>query len=324
MADISVRIGIDLMGGDTPPEDLFQGVIQLINEKFDAEMIVIATSDVLQDIDSPVEVMRAKDVIEMDDDPLLAVRRKKESSMAIGLQLLKEKRIDAFISVGNTGALLLTVKRHLPKLPGIDRPALLAILPTLGKEIAVLDVGANLSLKPKHLYQLASMGIAYQTSRGVKNPTVGLLNIGSESKKGTAYHQEVYQALEALNRDTPTFIGNIEGKQAFRGDIDVLVTDGFTGNIFLKTAEGCAAFILDEIEQKSLTNTTPEIKSMLLKLKTRLHWTEYPGAILAGIDGVVVKCHGDSSPIALMNGIKGAYRLVKHDFLNQIKKQLLL
>ncbi len=185
----------------------------------------------------------------MDDDPLIAVRRKKDSSLCQGLQYLKEKKIDAFVSAGNTGALLFAAKTTLKTLKGIDRPALLALLPTKKKEVAVLDVGANLSLKPDHIVQFAQMGIAYQKSRGIENPIVGLLNIGIEAKKGTPQLQEAYLKLDAMNRDQPFFAGNIEGKDVFHGNIDVLVTDGFTGNVFLKTAEGIAAFILEQLEQ---------------------------------------------------------------------------
>lgn len=318
------RIGIDLMGSDTPPEDLFKAVLQLTEENLSAEFILFATKEVYGEISSDLEMIVVKEVISMEDDPIQAVRRKKESSVSAGMQLLKEKRIDAFVSAGNTGALLLSGKMSLEMLPGIDRPALLTLLPTKGREVAVLDVGANLTLKTKHILQFAAMGIAYQKSRGVAHPTVGLLNVGTEAKKGTPQLREAYQKLEALNRDELIFIGNVEGKDAFQGDFDVLVTDGFSGNVFLKTAEGIAAFIFEELVQGSADNCSPHLQGVLNKLRHRLHYAEYPGAILCGIDGIVVKCHGDSSPTALMNGVKGAIRLVQHDFLEKIKKQLSL
>lgn len=318
----SPRIGIDLMGSDTPPEALFQAVLQLTEENLSAEFILFATKEVFGELSCPLEMVVVKEVISMEDDPIHVVRRKKDSSISVGMRLLKEKRIDAFVSAGNTGALLLSAKMSLEMLPGIDRPALLTLLPTKGKEVAVLDVGANLTLKTKHILQFAAMGIAYQKSRGVAHPTVGLLNVGTEAKKGTPQLREAYQKLEALNRDVLTFIGNVEGRDAFQGDFDVLVTDGFSGNVFIKTAEGIAAFIFEELEQDSLDGCSPHLQGILNKLRHRLHYAEYPGAILCGVDGIVVKCHGDSSSVALMNGIKGAIRLVEHDFLEKIKKQL--
>ncbi len=316
------RIGVDLMGSDTSPHDLFSAVLQLSEQEPSIELIIFATADVLDEISCPLEAVIAKDFIAMEDDPLIAVRKKKDSSMALGLRLLKEKRIDAFVTAGNTGALLLAAKKTLSTLSGIERPALLTILPTQRRDLAVLDVGANLSVKPRHMLQFAAMGIAYQKSRGIELPTVGLLNIGSEAQKGTPELREAYQALESLNHDRMVFVGNIEGQGAFQGDIDVLVTEGFTGNIFLKTAEGISAFIWEELEETATLDAPPHLKNLLTKLRHRLHYAEYPGAILCGVDGVVVKCHGDASPEALRNGIKGAIRLVEHNFLDRIKKQL--
>jgi glycerol-3-phosphate acyltransferase PlsX len=320
----NARIGIDLMGSETSPEALFQAVLQFHQESPSSELIVFATRDVLEEVDSPFETVAVKEVIDMEDDPMLAVRRKKEASMLVGMRFLEEKRLDGFVAAGNTGALLLGAKTTLKMLPGIDRPALLTLLPTQGKEIAVLDVGANLNLKPQHILQFAAMGIAYQKTRGIKQPTVGLLNVGTEAKKGTPELREAYFKLESLNRNFPTFVGNVEGRQAFQGGIDVLVTDGFTGNIFLKTAEGVAAFVLGELEQSLLEECSPHLKGVLSQLRHRLHYAEYPGAILCGIDGIVVKCHGDSTPEALLNGIRGTARLIQHNFLENIKKQLFL
>ena len=247
------RIGVDLMGSDTSPHDLFSAVLLFSEQNPSVELVICVTQDVLDEISCPFPTLIATDVISMEDDPSVAVRRKKNSSMAQGLRLLKERRIDAFVSAGNTGALFLTAKKNLSTLPGIDRPALLTVLPTQGREIAVLDVGANIAVKAKHILQFAAMGIAYQKSRGVEHPTVGLLNIGTEAQKGTPELREAYQALDTLNRDRMVFVGNVEGRDAFKGDIDVLVTDGFTGNVFLKTAEGIAAFIWEELEQMATT-----------------------------------------------------------------------
>jgi phosphate acyltransferase len=311
-----VRIGVDLMGSDTAPEDLYRAVVQLIEEDV-ADFVLFASEEVRGEMDPSLHIVASSDVITMDDDPLQAVRRKKESSLCQGIQYLHDKKIDCFVSAGNTGALLLSAVTTLDKLPGIDRPALLALLPTKKQPIAVLDVGANLTLKPDHILQLAAMGIAYQKSRGVENPTVGLLNVGTEAKKGTPQLREAYAKLETMNRDGIVFAGNIEGRAVFQGDIDVLVTDGFTGNVFLKTAEGIAAFIMEQLQTSS--QTFSHLTHELANLRSRLNSAEYPGAILCGVDGIVVKCHGDASPTAFVNGIKGALRLVQHNFLEKIK-----
>jgi len=317
----SLRIGIDLMGCDSAPEDIYRAVLQLLQEDFPAQIIFFASLEVSGELDSSLEIVKCSQVIHMDDDPIMAVRRKKDSTLCQGLQHLKSKKIDAFVSAGNTGALLLAAKTTLKTIRGIDRPALLALLPTKKKELAVLDVGANLSLKPDHILQFAAMGIAYQKSRGIENPTVGLINIGTEAKKGTPQLREAYLKLDAMNRDKQVFAGNIEGKDVFHGNIDVLVTDGFTGNVFLKTAEGIAAFILEELESSQETSFS-HVKHELANLRSRMHYAEYPGAILCGVNGIVVKCHGDSSPETFVHGIKGALRLVQHGFLEKIKSQL--
>jgi len=318
----SIRIGIDLMGSDTAPEAIYQAVLQLLQDGFPAEIVFFVSQDVSGELDASLEIVPCSQVIQMEDDPLVAVRRKKESSLCQGLKYLKEARIDAFVSAGNTGALLLAAKTTLKTLPGIARPAMLALLPTKKKEVAVLDVGANLTIKPHHIVQFAAMGIAYQKSRGIAKPTVGLLNIGAEAKKGTPQLQEAYLKLDAMNREEKIFAGNIEGKDVFNGTIDVLVTDGFTGNVFLKTAEGLAAFILEQLEQHFIEGSFSHLTHELATLRSRMHYAEYPGAILCGVNGIVVKCHGDSSPQTFLHGIKGALRLVEHGFLEKIKSQL--
>lgn len=316
-----VRIGIDLMGGDTPPEELASALIQLVEEGFVEQLVVFASPQVIGLLPKNLSSIACPETIEMHDDPIAAVRRKKESSLCQGLHYLHAKKIDAFISTGNTGALLFAAKTTLKTLPRIDRPALLTLLPTHKNEIAVLDVGANLTLKSHHILQFAAMGIAYQKSRGIAHPTVGLLNIGTEAIKGTPQVREAYAKLDTLNRDHPTFIGNVEGKDVFRGDIDVLVTDGFTGNVFLKTAEGLAAFILKQLEQRAFEGS-PSLRHEIASLRERLYVAEHPGAILCGVEGVVVKCHGDISAAKFMSSIRGAARLVEHRFLEKIMLNL--
>lgn len=318
-----------MLGSDTPPEQLFEATLKFWREtKNQVALTVFATPDVFEKVNCPSEVTccPVSEVITMEDDPLLAVRRKKDSSICVGIGKLASFEIDAFVTAGNTGALLSSASMTLPMLPSIERPGLLALIPTKREPVAVIDVGANVHVKAEMLVQFALMGIAYQKTRGIPNPSVGLLNIGIEKQKGTPELRKAYQILQELNKNSPSsapvFAGNIEGRDVFHGEIDVLVTDGFTGNVFLKTSEGIAAFILGELQKIGPVEAIPFLKEMLGKTTQRLHYDEYPGAILAGVDGVIVKSHGASSPKAFINSLKGASRLVSHFFLEKIKTEL--
>ena len=314
------------MGSDTHPEIIYLASLELAETLGNqAEFYFFASKDVFsKQTHAHVHNICAKEVIAMDDAPLNAVRTKKEASMCLGARALQEQTLDAFISFGNTGALMASAKMILKMIPPIDRPALLALLPSKKGEVAVLDVGANASYKAEHLAQFAQMGIAYQKSRGIKDPKVGLLNIGAESMKGTPLLREAYQHLEALNEGTTRpFVGNIEGRQALASDIDVLVTDGFTGNVFLKTAEGIASVILEELKDPAFKDgLSARSRAALTALKHHLTYSEYPGALLCGVQGIVMKCHGEFSTRALTSTVKAAIRLVKHRFLDQLKNQL--
>ena len=323
------KIGIDLLGSDSPPEELLAALLKFFMElKGSAHLFLFGTQALFKGIPFPslITPVPVSEVISMEDNPLSAIRHKKNSSLCTGIDMLKEGKLQAFISAGNTGALMAYAKMRLPDLPGIDRPALLTLLPSRQKEIAVLDVGANTSFKAEHLYQFALMGVAYQKSRGIQTPTVGLLNIGVEAKKGTPELREAYKKLEKFNKPEKNkkavFIGNIEGRDVFQGNIDVLVTDGFTGNVFLKTAEGIAGVILGQLEETAQEECSPLLKGMLAVLRTQLHYAEYPGALLCGVDGIVMKCHGNTSSQSFAHSIVSAVRLIKHDFINQIRSHL--
>ncbi|MCB1118101.1 MAG: phosphate acyltransferase, partial [Chlamydiia bacterium] len=230
-------IGLDLLGGDLPPADLLKEIASHLDS---AHLALFGTSDAIASYNHldlahlSLEYIPVEEVIELDEDPLNAIRQKKGASVHIGMRLLNEGHISAYLGIGNTGAMLAAAKIHLPALPSKPRPALLAMLPTQKRPVAVLDVGANLSAKPEHFIEMAHMGIAFQKTRGIENPKVALLNIGSEELKG---HKELREAYKKLKQHFPeNFVGNIEGRDVFKGIVDVLVTEGFTGNIFLKTA----------------------------------------------------------------------------------------
>jgi glycerol-3-phosphate acyltransferase PlsX len=272
-------------------------------------IVAIGTAEFAK-IASPFEYVCAPQVIEMHENPLLALRRKKHASMCVGLRLLKEGKIDALVSAGNTGALVSSAKIILSNLPGILRPPLLTLMPTKKNPVAVLDVGAGVEAKASHLVQFASIGAAFQKTKGIQHPTVGLLNIGSEALKGTSELRLAYNQLQKMS--SFKFAGNIEGKTVFDGDVDVLVTDGFTGNVFLKTAEGIASLILDRIGPSPTD----------MKKFQSLHYAEYPGALLAGVRGIVIKCHGYSTPKGFTNALLGAAELAKEEFVQKLLNEL--
>lgn len=304
-----LKIGVDLMGNDNAPQNLLEALKGI---SIPSRTILFAIgSPEFQKIAHPFQYVPVSEVIEMDEPPLLALKRKKNASIPTGIRLLKEGKIDAFVSAGNTGALVSSAKMILGSLPGILRPCLLALMPTKKNPVAVLDVGANVEAKAAHLVQFASIGAAFQKTRGIENPNIGLLNIGSEPLKGTSELKMAYNDLQ--KRKTIRFAGNIEGKSVFDGDVDVLVTDGFTGNVFLKTAEGIVSLILDKIQ----------VDQSQVKKFQSLHYAEYPGAILAGIRGIVIKCHGYSTPKGFTNAVLGAIELAKEGFVQKLINELL-
>jgi phosphate acyltransferase len=330
------KVGIDLLGNDNGDKTLLQSVIAyILSSKIeDVDFVLFGKDDLLNDfenakqkvLDSNIDInlsyIVVKDFISMNDHPILAIRRKKNSSIYRGISFLKESKIDAFISAGNTGALMSAAQTMLPKLPKISRLALIALLPTLKDPIAVVDIGANITCKPHHLLQFAIMGAAFQKYYGnITTPRVGILNIGEEAKKGTSTLREAYKGLKLMSKKNKniTFCGNIEGNIVFDGDIDVLLTDGFTGNVFLKTAEGITKFIM-----KLLSNNDcdKEVTSKQL-LKKQLFLDASAGAILLGTKKIVVKCHGYASPQSFVSSIRETIKLCKTSLPSSLEKFIL-
>jgi len=322
------------MGSDRSPHVLFDAVIQSAKQLDPSvELLVITTKECAESFASRVpttsaakiEFYFAPDVINMRDEPLLAVRHKKGSSLVVGVKLLKKKALDAFVTSGNTGALITCATLMLPFFPGIRRPALLALLPTETGSVAVIDVGGNVSCKAHHLVQFAEMGLAFQSChRGIEKPRIGLLNIGIESKKGTREVQQAYQVLkEKEEQGAPLhFVGNVEGREVFQGKVDLLVTDGFTGNVLLKTSEGVASFILETIKRSLGPPLTHLQEHAFQQLQHHFNYAEHPGAILLGVEGIIIKCHGDATSKALLNSIKGAISFVEKKLVVKLKNCL--
>lgn len=300
------------MGSDRSPVELFEAVHHAAKLHPTIQFTIILTERALIEIRARllpnIKAKIAQDAIEMNDDPLRAVRNKKSSSLLVGIRLVKKKKIDALITAGNTGALIAAASISLPKLANIKRPALLATLPTMKGPVSVLDVGGTVQCKASLLAQFASLGVDYhRRATSVPKPRFGLLNIGLESRKGTAERQEAYQLLEKLEIDG-TFIGNVEGRDLFSGNVDVIVTDGFSGNILLKTAEGAASYIFESLA----TQLADPLQTELAKVYKKFDWMEHPGAIVIGVDGLLIKCHGSSNPKALLSGIQGAIKILSN------------
>lgn len=329
------------MGSDTTPERLSSAVFEASRHlPCTSTLVVIATKPVIDRIAderakahlpkniASLEFQVVSDVIEMVDNPLLAIRKKQNSSLVVGMKQLKKRALDAFVSCGNTGALIACATLFLRPIPGVSRPALLVQMPTKRGFLAVLDVGGNVLCKSEHLVKFAFLGAAYKRAlAGIEVPIVGLLNIGVESKKGTAELRQTHETLQkycndlAANGIAPQihFAGNVEGRDVFSGAIDVLVTDGFTGNVLLKTSEGVASFIFDSLET-TISNKTPlEFLSTFEGLKKQFNYQEYPGAIVCGVDGIVIKVHGNATELALFNSILNAFHTVKGNILQKIQ-----
>lgn len=332
-----MRIGIDLMGSDRSPQVLFDAVVQVAKQlDFSHSLVVFADqksislfSDLKKKLSSPsqaiIEFYPVRDVITMFDEPVEAVRKKKHSSLVQGIKLLNQKgeeRLDAFVSAGNTGALVAAATLNLPLLPGVRRPAILASLPTETGQVSIIDVGGNVSCKASHMVSFAKLGACFETiCHGIALPKVGLLNVGAESKKGTSEHRLAYQIL-STKAGPFQFVGNVEGREIFQGKAHVLVTDGFTGNVLLKTTEGVASFILDFLRNSFAASSSPHTQHLLQRLQSHFSYSEYPGAILLGMEGIVVKCHGDSSAKAMYNSIKAAVAYVEVDLITKLKALL--
>jgi glycerol-3-phosphate acyltransferase PlsX len=327
-----LRIGIDIMGSDSIPHLFFDAVLQTRRylTKGDS-LVVIATRSTVKALkeeygahlvhSSEIEFYPVVDEIKMAEEPLKAAHHKKNSSLVTGIRLLKRRYIDALVSAGNTGALVTSATLNLPRFPGIKRPALLAMVPTNNGFVAVLDVGGSVSCKAHHLVQFARMGTLFQRCfNDIAIPRVGLLNIGKEPQKGSLNVRQAYKALQDLATKTGEihFVGNVEASTVFQGGVDVLVTDGFTGNVFLKTSEGLSSMMLDAMQQ-SLSDIPIEWqKNTLDSLQHFFNYAGYPGAILCGVERILIKCHGHSSIQAIVSSIKGAITLVNQQFLSKM------
>ena len=310
-------IALDAMGSDRAPRPEIEGAIQAARQ-YGVRVLLVGPEDRLnRELAAhptahslPVEVVHASQAISMDEKPVHAVRTKKDSSMHVGLRLVRDKKVVGFVTAGNTGAAMATAKMVLGSLPGADRPALANVFPTSTGEPAILiDVGANVDSKPHNLAQFAVMGeIYYRAIFGKPKPTVGLLSIGEEETKGNELTRETF----ALLKDLPVkFIGNVEGRDLYNGSVDVIVCDGFVGNVALKISEGLVEAVRNMLKESLNSTITSQVGALLARkaftnFGRRLDYSEYGGAPLLGIKGVAIVGHGRSNANAIKNAIRVA------------------
>lgn len=331
-------IVLDTMGSDKSPEPELRGAIaacrQLpvrIHLVGPSERIQPALDDLLQGEDLPIGVVHASEWIGMQEKAALAVRSKRDSTMRVGLKLVREGRAHGFVTAGNTGAAMATAKMVLGTLQGVDRPALATILPTvMGTPCVLLDSGANVDSDPQNLVQFALMGQIYSRNvLGVAKPRVGLLSIGEEDSKGNALTHETLPLLRALGPDVLYhFLGNVEGRDLFNGRCDVAVCDGFVGNVALKTTEGIGKLVSDLLKQALKATITSQVGALLSRkafknFKKRLDYSEYGGAPLLGVRGACIIGHGSSNEVAILNAIRVAMQFAQADVSRHIESSLL-
>src|SRR5437870_4432179 len=326
-------IALDAMGSDRAPKPEIEGAIQAAR-RFGIPVALVGPEETLKSElwrhpfarSLPISVVHASEVITMDDKAVQAVRAKRDSSMRVGLRLVREGEASAFISAGNTGAAMATAKMVLGGLPGVDRPALVAVIPTaIGTISTLLDVGANVDCKGHNLEQFAVMGdIYFRSMFGTARPRVGLLSIGEEEGKGNELTREAFNLLRQLPIN---FIGNVEGRDLYTGKVDVIVADGFVGNVALKTSEGVAHLVRATLKESLRATITRQVgyllsRSAFTDFKKRLDHTEYGGAPLLGVKGVCFITHGSSNANAIKNAIRVAAEFAELRINDKIEKEL--
>jgi len=334
------------MGGDHFPDVLVEGSLEAVRRYPDVEIKLVGDEKLVrdclhrivsskgrlknslppnQDLLNRLSVVHAEEVIDMSESPGRAVRSKKNSSIVLCNKLCRSGEADAVIAAGNTGAAMAASLLYMGRLPGVQRPAIMGMIPSEKKTVAILDMGANTDCKPVHLYQFAVMASIFTRHVfGYENPRVGLLNNGEERTKGNELTCETYTLLESSGLN---FIGNVEGRDIFKGAADVVVCDGFVGNVVLKFAESIFSFITYQLRQKTERSMSRKLVALMMKpifreIKKDMSPEEYGGAPLLGVDGISIICHGNSTPVAITNAIKVARQLVFEDVNVLIKNEL--
>jgi phosphate acyltransferase len=330
---VAVTIAVDAMGGDHGPRVIIPACADFLRDHPAANLIVVGLRDAVEPElaraglarDPRARLVHASEVVGMDEDVKSAIRKKKDSSMRVAIDHVKSGAAQGCVSAGNTGALMGTAKFVLKTIPGIDRPAICAVLPTRIGSVYALDLGANAECEPEHLLQFGIMGaMLCEAVEGKVNPSVGLLNIGSEEIKG---NDIVKRAAELLKRSHLNFYGNVEGTDIFKGTTDVVVCDGFVGNVMLKTAEGAGKMIGDFLKAELMRNPLTKLLAlpalpMIQRFKTRVDSRRYNGAAMLGLSGIVVKSHGSADRLAFATALDRTRREVEHGLVERIATRL--
>ena len=307
-----MKIILDAMGGDNAPDANIKGAVNAIN-KVKAEVVLVGREEVIrskikeffgkemEEISDRLKIKNATEVIEMEDQPTVAIKHKKDSSMVVGFNMLKQDEGDVFISAGNSGALLAGATLLVGRIKGIDRPALAGILPAYKSQLLLMDCGSNTNCKPINLLQFAQMSSIYlRNTFGIEKPAIGLLNIGTEETKGNDLVKESYKLIKEKAEELDiNFVGNVEGRDAFSGEIDAIIADGFTGNVFLKTTEGLGKFVKKSLKESLFKNLFSKIASLISlpainRFAKVMDYKQYGGALFLGVKKPIVKAHGSS------------------------------
>lgn len=307
-------VALDAMGGDNAPQEIVKGAVNAIKQRKDIKVLLVGKEEILKDTlkayeypKEQLEIVNATEEIEMAEPPVLAIRRKKDSSMSVAMKLVHDKKADAVVSAGNSGAVLVGGQILVGKIKGVERTPLAPLIPTAKGVSLLIDCGANVDARPSHLVQFAKMGSIYMEHViGKKNPTVGIVNIGAEEEKGNALVKETFPLLK--EQTDINFTGSIEARNIPYGDADVIVSEAFAGNIILKLYEGLGAVLVSKIKDGMMTSTRSKLGALLVKpaLKETLKAfdaTEYGGAPLLGLRGLVVKTHGSAKAKEVCNSI---------------------
>ena len=327
------KVAVDAMGGDNAPEAIIRGAVDFVKDNRDYGIVLVGKEKEIRkelrklnvNPGGRIEIIDAIEEISMREHFFSYWRKREKTSIKKALDLVKQKEARAMVSAGNTGAIMALAKTVLGPLKNIERPALAIMIPTLKGNSLLVDVGANVDSKPKNLVQFALMGKVYLESvQGIENPKIGLMSIGEEEVKGTGVIKTTHNLLKALDIN---FIGNIEGREAYLGEADLIVTDGFTGNVTLKVSEGVVDVMLSMLKREIMSNVLSKIgffflKSSLKRIKNKLDYQEYGGALLLGVDGIVIIGHGRSSSRAIKNAIQLSRRFISENVLERISKEI--
>lgn len=325
------KIAVDVMSGDHAPNEIIKGCLKAA-EKTSCGLVLVGDEVVIKEQlkestydASKIEIIHASDVITMEDSPVASIRAKKQSSMVIGLRLLKDKEVDGFVCAGNTGALLAGATLIVGRIKGVERPALAPLIPTKKGNTLLVDCGANMDAKPSYLDQFARMGTVYmEECLGIKNPKVGLINVGVEEEKGNTLTKEAFVLLKEDSK--VNFIGNIEARDIPSGKADVLVCDAFVGNVILKFMEGFGLWVFSMLKTELMKNLKTKIAAVFLKkglynIKQRFDYSEQGGAPLLGVKGLVVKTHGSSKEKEICQTILQTEQFIKDGLIEKISSK---